>query len=146
MAIRGHAWAGELEVSKMEYSIDFGATWQLCTLENPENRLAWQHFKAQIIFPKTGYYEIWAKATDANGDTSDSRTNSRADTEYRFVEDERCRLTGRGVFGEEIDQCDRTNPCDKEANRKEEHGADRTCLFHVGRSKCESRENGRHAK
>jgi DMSO/TMAO reductase YedYZ molybdopterin-dependent catalytic subunit len=65
--IRGHAWAGELEVSKMEYSIDFGATWLLCTLEKPVNRLAWQHFKAQIIFPETGYYEIWAKATDANG-------------------------------------------------------------------------------
>lgn len=65
--IRGHAWAGELEVSKMEYSIDFGATWQLCTLEKPVNRLAWQHFKAQIIFPETGYYEIWAKASDTNG-------------------------------------------------------------------------------
>ena len=65
--IRGHAWAGELEVSKMEYSIDFGSTWQQCSLENPKNRLAWQHFKAQIQFPQTGYYEIWAKATDANG-------------------------------------------------------------------------------
>jgi DMSO/TMAO reductase YedYZ molybdopterin-dependent catalytic subunit len=68
LEIRGHAWAGELEVSKMEYSIDFGATWQLCVLEKPVNRLAWQHFKAQIIFPETGYYEIWAKATDANGE------------------------------------------------------------------------------
>ena len=65
--IRGHAWAGELEVSKMEYSIDFGSTWQLCTLEKPKNRLAWQHFKAQIEFPEAGYYEIWAKATDADG-------------------------------------------------------------------------------
>ena len=27
--IRGHAWAGELEVVKMEYSIDFGATWTI---------------------------------------------------------------------------------------------------------------------
>ena len=66
--IRGHAWAGELEVRKMEYSIDFGATWQLCALEKPVNRLAWQHFKAHITFPETGYYEIWAKATDANGE------------------------------------------------------------------------------
>lgn len=65
--IRGHAWAGELEVSKMEYSIDFGSTWQQCNLEKPKNRLAWQHFKAQIEFPQTGYYEIWAKATDSDG-------------------------------------------------------------------------------
>lgn len=65
--IRGHAWAGELEVAKMEYSIDYGSTWKVCTVEKPKNRLAWQQFKASIDFPKTGYYEVWAKATDSNG-------------------------------------------------------------------------------
>lgn len=65
--IRGHTWAGELEVLKMEYSIDFGATWKKCLLKNPVNRLAWQHFSATINFPKKGYYEVWAKATDFNG-------------------------------------------------------------------------------
>jgi len=65
--IRGHAWAGELEISKVSYSIDFGATWSDCTLEKPANRLAWQHFKASIGFPKTGYYEVWARATDTHG-------------------------------------------------------------------------------
>ena len=64
--IRGHAWAGELEVAKMEYSIDFGATWHKSSIEKPVNRLAWQHFSASIKFPKVGYYEIWARATDAN--------------------------------------------------------------------------------
>ena len=65
--IRGHAWAGELEVIKVEYSIDFGSTWKSCTLEKPVNRLAWQHFKASIQFPKKGYYEVWSRATDSNG-------------------------------------------------------------------------------
>ena len=65
--IRGHAWAGELEISKVSYSIDFGATWSECLLEKPANRLAWQHFKANIGFPKSGYYEVWARATDSNG-------------------------------------------------------------------------------
>lgn len=65
--IRGHAWAGELEVSAVEYSIDFGATWQKCSLDKPANRLAWQHFSASIDFPKSGYYEVWAKAIDSNG-------------------------------------------------------------------------------
>lgn len=65
--IRGHAWAGELEVTKMEYSIDFGATWVQCTVEKPINRLAWQHFSAKVDhFPKKGYYEVWARATDSN--------------------------------------------------------------------------------
>ncbi len=67
LSIRGHAWAGELTVQKMEYSIDFGSTWQICTLEKPVNRLAWQHFNSSIEFPKKGYYEIWARATDNNG-------------------------------------------------------------------------------
>ncbi|MCA0154061.1 sulfite oxidase [Winogradskyella vincentii] len=64
--IRGHAWAGELEVTKIEYSIDFGSTWTECNIEKPANRLAWQHFSASIDFPKTGYYEVWARATDSN--------------------------------------------------------------------------------
>ncbi|GGW25881.1 sulfite oxidase [Arenibacter certesii] len=67
--IRGHAWAGELEVSKVYYSIDFGVTWSECTLEKPANRLAWQRFKASIDFPKAGYYEVWARAVDANGES-----------------------------------------------------------------------------
>jgi sulfite oxidase len=65
--IRGHAWAGELEVTKMEYSIDFGSTWKTCSVEKPVNRLAWQHFSALVDFPKAGYYEVWARATDSYG-------------------------------------------------------------------------------
>ena len=65
--IRGHAWAGELEVSKMEYSIDFGATWTNCSLEKPANRLAWQHFSARVDFSEKGYYEVWVRATDTQG-------------------------------------------------------------------------------
>ncbi|WP_372755429.1 sulfite oxidase [Mariniflexile sp.] len=65
--IRGHAWAGDLGVAKMEYSIDFGATWKSCHIEKPSNRFAWQHFKASVNLPKKGYYEIWARATDSKG-------------------------------------------------------------------------------
>jgi sulfite oxidase len=65
--IRGHAWAGDLEVIKMEYSIDFGSKWIEARVSKPANRLAWQHFKAQVSFPEKGYYEVWARATDTNG-------------------------------------------------------------------------------
>ena len=65
--IRGHAWAGENKVNKVSYSIDFGATWTQCKLENPVNRFAWQHFNANVKFPKKGYYEVWAMATDDKG-------------------------------------------------------------------------------
>ena len=65
--IEGHAWAGDLEVKKMEVSIDFGATWRSFSISKPVNKLAWQHFKTEINFPKAGYYEVWARATDSNG-------------------------------------------------------------------------------
>ncbi len=67
LTIRGHAWAGELEVSQVSYSIDYGQTWLPAKLERPANRLAWQDWKAEIDFPGTGYYEVWAKATDSSG-------------------------------------------------------------------------------
>jgi sulfite oxidase len=65
--LRGHAWAGELAVSAMAISIDFGATWQRCSLKRPKNRYAWQHWSTRIHFPQRGYYEIWARATDEEG-------------------------------------------------------------------------------
>ena len=67
LSIRGHAWAGELAVARVDYSIDFGATWQQAQLEKPVNRLAWQHWKAQVALPAKGYYEVWARATDEAG-------------------------------------------------------------------------------
>lgn len=67
LEVRGHAWAGDLEVSAMDVSIDFGQTWQAAKLQPPENRLAWQHFSAQMKFPQQGYYEVWARATDQQG-------------------------------------------------------------------------------
>lgn len=67
LALRGHAWAGDLEVKELHVSIDFGATWQKATLQAPKNRLAWQHWTAEIRFPQKGYYEVWARATDTGG-------------------------------------------------------------------------------
>lgn len=67
LKVNGHAWAGDLEVAQMHLSIDFGGTWQVCELRKPVNRLAWQHWAAEVEFPQDGYYEIWAKATDSAG-------------------------------------------------------------------------------
>lgn len=69
LQIRGHAWAGENEVKVMHYSIDFGATWIKSITHKPNTRLAWQRWTAIINFPKKGYYEIWARATDEKGNS-----------------------------------------------------------------------------
>ena len=67
LSIKGHAWSGDTAIQKVEYSIDFGATWQSCSLTKAHNKNAWQRFSTTIKFPQKGYYEVWAKATDANG-------------------------------------------------------------------------------
>jgi sulfite oxidase len=69
LSLRGHAWAGDHAIKKVEVSIDFGATWQTCKTEAPVNRLAWQHWSTKVKFPVKGYYEVWARATDDRGNS-----------------------------------------------------------------------------
>ena len=67
MEVRGHAWAGDASVKDVYLSTNFGVTWHRTILKKPVNRLAWQHWSLSIDFPKEGYYEIWARAEDNNG-------------------------------------------------------------------------------
>ncbi|EMZ7489745.1 sulfite oxidase [Campylobacter jejuni] len=67
--VRGKAWAGELEVSEVYVSNDYGVTWAKAKVEKPLNRLAWQKWSAQISIPTKGYYEIWARAIDSQGNS-----------------------------------------------------------------------------
>ncbi|MEM9442971.1 MAG: molybdopterin containing oxidoreductase, partial [Pseudomonadota bacterium] len=51
----------------LDISIDFGATWQAATLDEPVNPFAWQNWRADVTFPAAGYFEVWARATDDAG-------------------------------------------------------------------------------
>jgi len=65
--VRGHAWSGDRSINKVEISIDFGATWMDAELDAPVSKGAWQNWRASVTFPKKGYYEVWARATDSDG-------------------------------------------------------------------------------
>ena len=67
LSVAGHAWAGDNEVARVDVSIDFGASWQRAELARPANRYAWQRWSTSLEFPRRGYYEIWARATDDRG-------------------------------------------------------------------------------
>ena len=67
IGVRGHAWAGERSVARVDLSIDFGATWIRADLDPPANKYAWQTWRQVIRLPSQGYYEIWARATDEAG-------------------------------------------------------------------------------
>jgi DMSO/TMAO reductase YedYZ molybdopterin-dependent catalytic subunit len=65
--VRGHAWAGDRWVARVDVSYDFGATWVQAELDEPANPGAWQNWRTKIELPMKGYYEIWARATDDQG-------------------------------------------------------------------------------
>ena len=65
--VRGHAWAGDLKVTKVEISTDYGQTWEGARLKEPLNRLSWQDFTTSVVLQEPGYFEIWVRATDENG-------------------------------------------------------------------------------
>ncbi|MCW8084871.1 sulfite oxidase [Sabulicella glaciei] len=67
LELRGAAWAGDLWVSSVHVSTDFGASWQRMEVAAPANRHAWQRWQGRIALPRDGYYEIWYRATDSEG-------------------------------------------------------------------------------
>ena len=60
--VRGHAWAGENRIRKVQVSTNFGINWQETELTLPSNRYAWYHWETDITLTNKGYYEIWARA------------------------------------------------------------------------------------
>jgi DMSO/TMAO reductase YedYZ molybdopterin-dependent catalytic subunit len=66
--VRGHAWSGDRSIDTVEISIDFGASWQKVELDAPVNDGAWQNWRGQVSFSMAGYYEVWARAMDSEGE------------------------------------------------------------------------------
>lgn len=66
LPIQGKAWTSADSITSVEYSIDFGVTWEPCKLYKADNRYQWQRFDAEVELPKVGYYEVWARATDSD--------------------------------------------------------------------------------
>ena len=65
LKLRGAAWAGDLDVQRVDVSVDFGATWQRAYLSAARNRYDWRRWSMSIALPSDGYYEVWARATDS---------------------------------------------------------------------------------
>ncbi len=67
LPLRGAAWAGDLTVSAVHVSVDFGASWQAAQVAAPANRHAWQRWTARVALPSDGYFEVWYRAADSQG-------------------------------------------------------------------------------
>lgn len=67
--VGGFAWAGEAGISKVDISIDHGATWQPAKLTGDNAKYTWRRFEGQFNASKPESYLVMARATDSNGQT-----------------------------------------------------------------------------
>jgi len=67
IAVAGFAWAGENEITRVDISIDNGATWQAAGLTGEKAAFAWRRFEVDVTATKPQSYLILSRATDAKG-------------------------------------------------------------------------------
>jgi DMSO/TMAO reductase YedYZ molybdopterin-dependent catalytic subunit len=65
--VRGAAWAGDDDVTRVEVTLDGGATWIEAAMTPPRNRYDWVRWQISLTLPGDGYYEIFARASDSQG-------------------------------------------------------------------------------
>ncbi len=65
--VRGVAWAGEADVTKVEISTDGGATWNPAELGKDKAKYAWRLWSYNWKPAKSGDYVILSRATDSQG-------------------------------------------------------------------------------
>jgi hypothetical protein len=67
--VAGFAWAGEIDIARVEVSAESGATWQPARLTGEQAKYTWRRFEFTFDAPKPESYLILSRATDANGRT-----------------------------------------------------------------------------
>ena len=67
MDLRGLAWAGRAAVKSVEVSVDEGKSWEIATLNGPNDTYSWQKWSLDWIPENLGHHTLISKATDFNG-------------------------------------------------------------------------------
>ena len=67
VAVAGFAWAGENDVTKVDVSIDNGATWQAAKMTGEQAKYAWRRFEYEFAAAKPESVLILSRATDSKG-------------------------------------------------------------------------------
>jgi DMSO/TMAO reductase YedYZ molybdopterin-dependent catalytic subunit len=67
ITVRGRAWVGEGEVSRVEVSTDEGKTWQRAELSRRGDKYAWRTFTYEFKPERPGYQSFLARAWDDRG-------------------------------------------------------------------------------
>jgi sulfite oxidase len=67
--IAGFAWAGESRITRVDISIDGGASWAAARLTGPVHKYAWRRFEHDAVLRQTEVHTILSRATDERGVT-----------------------------------------------------------------------------
>jgi DMSO/TMAO reductase YedYZ molybdopterin-dependent catalytic subunit len=67
--VAGFAWAGEIEIARVDVSIDHGSTWHAARLVGERAKYAWRRFEYAFSASRPQSYLILSRATDAKGRT-----------------------------------------------------------------------------
>ena len=66
--IMGRAWAGCVDIAKVEFSSDNGKTWQLCNLEAKNGTFGWAKWTTEWTVEEEGPYVLQCRCVDVLGD------------------------------------------------------------------------------
>jgi DMSO/TMAO reductase YedYZ molybdopterin-dependent catalytic subunit len=69
--LRGKAWSGDGEITKVEISTDNGASWLTANISKAHRHL-WQSWDYELKLKEAGRISIICRATDSNGNTQPS--------------------------------------------------------------------------
>ena len=65
--LRGLAWAGEADITKVEVSTDLGRTWTAASLDPEKAKYAWRRFRHVWTPVRAGSFLVMSRATDSRG-------------------------------------------------------------------------------
>ena len=69
VTVAGFAWAGEIDIARVDVSTDAGATWQTAQLTGTPEKFAWRRFEFTYDATRQDTHTILSRATDARGNT-----------------------------------------------------------------------------
>lgn len=67
IVVRGAAYAGEVDVARVEVSLDDGNTWGAAEFIGPHQAYAWRRWEYKWAASEPGQFKIMARATDSSG-------------------------------------------------------------------------------
>jgi sulfite oxidase len=67
--LRGFAWAGEADITRVDVSTDAGRTWNTAVLDSDKARYTWRRFRYLWKPPAAGSFIVMSRAADSQGRT-----------------------------------------------------------------------------